>query len=352
MNLSIRRFVVGATVVVPILLSTACGGQSKSEITDRSVLTRFAPLPVAVPVKGGTPSDELVALGRMLYFDPRLSKGQDVSCNSCHPLTQYGADGKSTSMGYKGQRGDRNSPTVYNAAAQFVQFWDGRALDVEAQAKGPMLNPVEMAMPSGTAVVAVLKSMPGYVRAFRRAFPQDKNPVTFDHAAEAIGAFERQLVTPSRWDRFLHGDERALAADEIRGFNVFVESGCSTCHSGALLGGEAFQRLGLVAPYPDTSDPGRYKVTQKDPDRMVFKVAPLRNVARTAPYFHNGKVATLAEAVRQMGEYQLGRKIQKADADAIVTWLNVLTGDLPVNYTSPPDLPRSTARTPKPFSGD
>jgi cytochrome c peroxidase len=347
---TIQLFVTAATALAA--LTTAACAPRRSGISDRTTLSRFAPLPEVVPVKSGAPSEAAVSLGRLLYFDARLSKAQDVSCNSCHPLTSYGADGQPTSRGYKGQHGDRNSPTVYNAAAQFVQFWDGRAPDVEAQAKGPMLNPVEMAMPSGAAVEAVLRSMPEYVAMFRTAYPQDRNPVTFDHAAEAIGAFERRLMTPSRWDKFLQGEEAALSAEEKHGYNLFIENGCSTCHAGVLVGGEGFQRLGAATPYPDTADPGRYKVTQKETDRMVFKVPPLRNVAQTAPYFHNGKIATLQEAVRQMGEYQAGRKIGDSDAQAIMTWLNTLTGDLPGNYTAAPELPKSTAKTPKPDSAD
>lgn len=252
-----------------------------------------------------------------------------MSCNSSHPLTEYGADGNVTSRGYKGQQGDRNSPTVSNAAAQFVQFWDGCAPDVESQAKGPMLNPVETAIPSAAAVKSVLRSMPEYVAAFRRGFPDEKNPVMFDHAAKAIGAFERRLVTPSRWEKFLRGDEAALTADEMHGYNLFIEHGCSSCHSGVLVGGEGLPRLGAATPYSDTADPGRYKVTQKETDRMVFKAPALRNVAQRAPYFHSDKIAIPAEAELQMGRYQVGRKIGNPDAQAIVTWPNTLTGDLP-----------------------
>ena len=347
-----RITVLGASSLI-LLIGSACSTKPKeAEIADRSKLQRFAPLPEVIAAKGAPPSEELVSLGRMLYHDPRLSSSQKVSCNTCHPLSKYGADGEATSEGHKGQHGDRNSPTVYNAAAQFVQFWDGRAADVEAQAKGPVLNPVEMAMPSAKAVEAVLKSIPEYTAAFARAYPDGKDPVTFDHAAEAIAAFERKLVTPSRWDKFLRGDEAALTSEEKNGFNVFVDKGCAACHSGALVGGRAFQRLGVATPYPDASDPGRYKITHSDSDKMVFKIASLRNVAKTAPYFHNGKVSTLREAVGQMAEYQTGRKLTDAEADAIVAWLNALTGELPAGYIAPPELPQSTPRTPKPAAGD
>lgn len=343
---TIIAFLIGVGMIV-IGCRTRSGG---SEIADRKTLDRFATLPEVVPAHGTPPSQELISLGRMLYFEPRLSRSQTVSCNSCHPLARYGVDGQPTSMGYKGQHGNRNSPSVYNAAGQSIQFWDGRAPDVEEQAKGPLLNPVEMAMPSAKAVVQVLKSMPEYVAAFHRAFPKDRNPLTFDHATEAIGAFERKLLTPSRWDRFLQGEEATLTADEKGGFNIFVDAGCSGCHEGALVGGTTLQRLGGAKPYPDNSDPGRYNVTKDEGDRMFFKVPSLRNVAMTGPYFHNGRVATLQEAVTQMAEYQLGKKLSDGQVEAIVTWLESLTGELPADYIKEPVLPKSTPRTPKPVT--
>jgi cytochrome c peroxidase len=346
------RKITSFTVAFTALIVTGCGRPGGSTIADRTKLERFAPLPDVMVANAGSPSETLVALGRMLYFDTRLSKSQTVSCNSCHPLDRYGADRQRTSAGHQAQRGNRNSPTVYNAAAQFVQFWDGRAANVEEQAKGPLLNPVEMAMPSGRAVVDVLKSMPEYVALFRRAFPTDRNPVTFDHAAEAIGAFERKLVTPSRWDQFLRHDEAALSPEEKGGFNVFIDEGCANCHAGMLVGGNAFQRLGVGKPFPDTSDPGRYNVTKREGDRMFFKVPSLRNVAMTGPYFHNGKVGTLRDAVLQMANYQLGNKLSEPRAEAIVTWLKSLTGEPPADYIKPPELPRSTPRTPRPAATD
>jgi cytochrome c peroxidase len=334
-----------AILAVSVLLSVGCGKQSTT--VDPAKLTNFAVLPEA-PTAGARDFIAKIDLGRMLYYDARLSRSQTISCSSCHPLSAYGADGKATSDGHGGQRGTRNSPTVYNAALQFAQFWDGRAPDVEKQAQGPMLNPVEMAMRSEKAVAAVLKSMPGYVTAFRQAFPGDKDPVTFRHASEAIGLFERGLITPSRWDKFLKGDQTALTPEEKAGFNRFVATGCDTCHVGTLVGGGAFQKLGVMKEYPDTSDPGRYQVTQNQGDRMVFKVPSLRNVAMTAPFFHNGKVATLQDAVSQMAEYQTGRQLALADRDAIVTWLKSLTGEINAAYIKQPDLPKSTSRTPKP----
>ena len=311
----------------------------------------FAPLPEALASRSGPPIKEQVELGRMLYFDVRLSKSQTISCNSCHPLVKYGVDGQPTSEGYRGQHGDRNAPSVYNAAGHFAQFWDGRAADVEEQAKGPVRNPVEMAMPSDEAVVTVLRSMPEYVTSFRRAFPKIPDPVSMNNLGIAIGAFERTLLTPGRWDRFLQGDETVLTAEEKSGLKVFLATGCQTCHGGVFVGGDSFQKLGVGRPYFDISDPGRYRVTENLADRLVFKVPSLRNVAMTAPYFHNGKISSLAEAVRQMSGYQRGRQLSGAEIYAIVAWLGTLTGDLPADCFQEPVLPKSTEATPHPTTG-
>jgi cytochrome c peroxidase len=331
-----------------LMTGLACRRQA-SEAVDPARLQAFGALPDTVPPKTGQLTEEKIALGRMLYYEPRLSAEQKTSCNSCHGLDKYGVDGQPTSDGHKGQTGTRNSPTVYNAAGHFVQFWDGRAADVEEQAKGPVMNPVEMAMPSEAHVIAVLRSMPEYVEAFRKAFPGDKDPVSFDNMAVAIGAFERKLLTPARWDKFLRGDQAALTPEEKAGFNTFVAVGCTACHAGTYVGGNLFQKMGLMKPYPDQSDPGRFQVTKAESDRMFFKVPSLRNVEKTGPYFHNGKVARLEQAVAEMGEYELGRQLSQAEVRSIVTWLKALTGELPAEYIKPPVLPKSTARTPKPI---
>jgi cytochrome c peroxidase len=339
-----------AAILVTCLL-TGCGGEKTpgtSANIDQASLQLFEPLPDLMTSNTNLVTEEKVALGRMLYYEPRLSKSQQISCNSCHMLDKYGVDSEPTSDGHKGQKGTRNSPSVYNAAGQFVQFWDGRAADVEAQAKGPVMNPVEMAMPAESEVVAVIKSMPEYVEAFKKAFPDDKEPVSYDNMAKAIGAFERKLVTPSRWDKFLHQDQAALTAEERAGFNTFVETGCQTCHMGAYVGGNLFQKAGVVKPWPDTSDTGREQVTKSEADRMMFKVPSLRNIEKTGPYFHNGKTATLEEAVSKMGEYQLGKSLSPVQVNSIITWLKTLTGDLPADYIKLPPLPKSTAKTPKP----
>jgi cytochrome c peroxidase len=281
-----------------------------------------------------------VNLGRMLFYDPRLSKGRDVSCNSCHSLRDYGVDGKPVSSGHKGQLGGRNSPSVYYAAGQIAQFWDGRAPDVEEQAKGPVLNPVEMAMASEAEAVTTLRSIPGYRPLFREAFPDSAEPVNFDNMARAIGAFERRLVTPSRWDHFLAGERSALTQEEVAGHDEFMDGGCAACHTGPYVGGRMFQKLGAEKPWPVATDLGRMEVTKNAADRMVFKVPSLRNVEKTGPYFHNGKVATLDEAIRLMGDYQLSMKLQDRQVRQIVAWLKTLTGEIPSDYIRAPALPQ------------
>jgi cytochrome c peroxidase len=303
------------------------------------MLRRFKPLNETLAAAGAEPPAARIDLGRMLFFDTRLSRDGDLSCNSCHRLDRYGVDNRSTSVGAGGARGRRNAPSVYHAAGQFTSFWDGRAANVDEQALGPIVNPAEMAMPDGNAVVAVLRRIPGYVTGFRAAFPDEPSPVSFDNVGRAIGAFERQLVTPSRWDHFLAGNRRALTALEVEGLRLFNDLGCGTCHTGRLLGGSTFQKAGAVVPWPDQTDQGRFEVTGLASDRMLFKVPSLRNVARTAPYFHDGSVRTLEEAVTLMARHQTGDELSAKDVAAIVAWLGSLTGELPAGYIAPPQLP-------------
>jgi len=342
-------FAVAFAIAALVLTGIGCGKKAVvSEAVDPDALQMFAPLPKEVPPASGSLTEQQINLGRMLYYETRLSVEQKTSCNTCHQLDKYGVDGEPTSEGHKGQRGTRNSPTVYNAAGHVAQFWDGRAPTVEEQAKGPVTNPVEMAMPNEKTVTAVLKSMPEYVKAFKAAFPKDKDPVTFQNMATAIGAFERKLITPSRWDKFLQGDQTALTAAEKAGFNAFITAGCQTCHSGALLGATMYQRLGVIKPYPDQADQGRFQLTKSEADKMVFKVPSLRNIEKTGPYFHDGKVGTIEDAVARMSEYQVGKKLTPEQIQSIVTWLKSLTGEIPADYIKPPKLPESTPKTPKP----
>lgn len=315
---------------------------------DKAVLAAFGKLPTSIDRKEGPASDEMISLGRTLYYEDRLSKNHDLSCNSCHDLQNYGVDSKAFSPGHKGQLGGRNSPTVYNAAGRHVQFWDGRAADVEEQALGPIMNPVEMAMPSEQRVVDTLKSMPEYVEAFAKAFPGEEDPLTFTNVGKAIGAFERGLVTPSKWDRFLDGDDDALDDREKLGLKTFVETGCTSCHAGPYLGGTMFQKLGLVKPWESEKDLGRYEVTKNEADKMMFSVPTLRNIAKTGPFFHDGSVEHLDEAIALMAKHQLGKELSGDELKSIVVFLETLTGEIPHEYIAKPELPKSTKKTPKP----
>ncbi|MCL2626663.1 MAG: c-type cytochrome [Cystobacterineae bacterium] len=298
---------------------------------------------------GGKISNDLVDLGRMLYYETRLSKAHDVSCNTCHGLANYGVDGKTLSTGHRGQLGTRNSPTVYNASMQFVQFWDGRAKDVEEQALGPITNPVEMAMPvDGKRVVATLESIPEYADAFKKLFPNDAKPVSMENVGKAIGAFERRLITPAPFHKFIAGDTKALTEEEQRGLEAFHQVGCTSCHTGAGVGGTQYQKLGAVKAWPELHDKGLGDITKKAEDDYKFKVPTLLNVAKTAPYGHDGKMETLEEAVKMMAEYQLGKTVSDAEVKSIVVFLNTLTGEIPTDFIKEPSLPKSTAKTPKP----
>lgn len=307
----------------------------------------FGVLPKVAESKTIENTDELVALGRALYFDTRLSKGQGISCNTCHDLQKFGVDGQPTSPGHKGQRGERNSPTVYNSALQFAQFWDGRAADVEAQATMPITNPVEMAMADPASVVAVIKSVPGYEPLFKAAFPDEADAITLENAGKAVGAYERRLMTPSRFDEFMGGKTDALNEQELRGLRSYIEVGCTTCHAGPLLGGQIYQKWGLIKPVPNLADTGRHKVTGQDSDRFMFKVPQLRNITRTGPYLHDGSEADLSKVVAMMGEYQLGKTIPPEQIADIVAFMGALEGALPpADLISKPELPPNGPSTP------
>ena len=307
------------------------------------LLRRFKPLRTTLERDGFPRSAALIDLGHLLFFETRLSHNNVQSCNSCHSLEHYGVDHEPTSRGARGVRGTRNSPSVFQAAGHFAAFWDGRAANVEEQFAYPLLGPGEMAMRDRASVVAALAAIPGYVTAFAAAFPGEAQPISFDNIGRALGAFERGLVTPSRWDQYLRGDSTALSVTEIKGLKLFTSLGCMTCHTGELLGGSSFQKVGTALPWPNQTDQGRYQVTRLDADRMTFKVPSLRNVAVTGPYFHDGSVPDLSTAVRMMGKYQLGKELSPTSVAALVAWLQALTGKLPAAYIAPPPLPPSAA---------
>jgi cytochrome c peroxidase len=331
----VRMLVTGLVGLAFVAAGCRSGGQAAVTV-DTMELAMFAPLPPVMQDSANTITDAKVELGRALYYEPRLSAGRDISCNDCHDLHRYGADTGAVSVGHQGKLGGRNSPTVYNAAGHIAQFWDGRAPDVEAQALGPILNPVEMAMPDARTVIGRLRADAEYRRMFAAAFPGDRDPMTPTNLGRAIGAFERNLVTPSRWDRFLGGEDSALTDVEKAGFNAFVAAGCAGCHRGAYVGGGMYMKAGLVRSWPDTSDVGRMAITHEAADRMLFKVPSLRNVERTGPYFHTGTVRSLDTAVAWMARYQLGRELEPQQIGQIVTWLHTLTGPLPERYIARP----------------
>jgi len=344
-----RFFTRAAALVGLVFLASACAKPvDDAPVFNDDMLIFFSPLPERMEIEARPATKEQIDLGRMLYFENRLSKNHDISCNSCHDLNTFGVDNKKFSPGHKGELGGRNSPTVYNAGEYVAQFWDGRAADLEEQAQGPILNPVEMAMPDGDTVVATLKTIPGYVEAFKKAFPGQEDPVTYDNLGAAIGAFERGLMTPGRFDKFLKGDKAALTADEVKGLALFATLGCTTCHNGPAVGGSSFQRIGQIIPYDDTKDLGRFDVTKQAADKSVFKVPSLRNIEKTGPYFHNGRFDTLEETVRTMAKHQLGRTLKDGEIKSLVTFLKSLTGEPPKDYIAKPKLPESGPDTPKP----
>lgn len=286
-----------------------------------------------------------VELGKKLYFDPRLSKSGFISCNSCHNLSMGGTDNLKTSIGHNWQQGPINAPTVLNSSLNVAQFWDGRAADLKEQAGGPIANPGEMAS-SHTLAVDVIRSIPAYVREFKQVFGDDK--VNIDQVTQAIAEFEKTLVTPNaRFDQWLMGDKDAITKVELKGYELFKNSGCVACHNGEALGGTTFQKMGVVEPYQTKNGAeGLSAVTGKDADRFMFKVPTLRNVEMTYPYFHDGEAETLTEAVDVMGRLQLGKKFTDEENASIVAFLKTLTGDQPDFKL--PILPPSTDNTPQP----
>ena len=278
----------------------------------------------------------LVELGRTLYHEKRLSRDNSISCNSCHNTVGYGVDGEKFSLGFDGHLTGRNSPTSFNAFMHVAQFWDGRAPTVEEQAKGPILAGGEMAMPSADAVVKKLNKIDGYKALFETAFPKSDPPITYDNVGKAIGAYERLFVTPGPLDLLLGGKDDALSEVEKRGLQKFVTTGCVSCHTGNLLGGISYQKLGVVKPWPNQKDQGRYDLTKNEAEKMFFKVPSLRNIAKTGPYFHDGSATTLKQAVQMMATHQLGRELSNEDVSDIVAFMNSLTGKLNPAIAAPP----------------
>ncbi len=319
--LSVITSICGTTLVAFAAETTPTAAELRAKA--KSFIT---PLPDKMPgAEADLPAQ--IELGKKLYFEKRLSVNNKQSCNDCHPVDQNraGADNEPTSEGVHGKRGDRNSPTTLNAGFHFTQFWDGRAKDLVEQAKGPVLNPVEMAMPDEKEVIRRLEADADYPKMFKAAFPGEPTPISYQNFARAVAAFERTLVTRDRFDDFLKGDDKALNASELQGLNLFLTTGCITCHVGPTIGANMYQKMGIINPYSNTNDVGRIKVTGEEWDEYRFKVPSLRNVALTFPYFHDGKTADLQAAAKQMAHMQLGKALTDPETTAISAFLGSLS---------------------------
>jgi len=341
-----------AFMFIMCLMLSACTKSKKEDAAKKkqadeallqNALTYFKALPEVAENPANPITDAKVKLGQLLYHEKALSLDNTISCNSCHDLAKFGVDNLPTSPGVGGTLGTRNSPTVFNAALDFVQFWDGREPDVEAQAGGPIVNPVEMAMPDQKAVVERLKKNEKYVALFTEAFPGEKDPVTYENLKKAIGAFERLLLTPSRFDAYLNGDLATLTDKEKKGMQSFIESGCITCHVGANLGGTMFHKFGLFKGYWEETntkiiDQGKFDVTKNETDRFFFKVSGLRNIEKTAPYFHDGSVNDLGEAIKVMSVLQLNKELDEQKTADILAFLKALNGTPPAKLIKVPEL--------------
>lgn len=294
--------------------------------------------------------NSLYQLGKALFYDPRLSASQSLSCHNCHHLGLGGADQQETSIGHGWRSGRRNSPTILNSGLNPTQFWDGRAADLEEQAASPLQEQTEMNNTT-ERIVQTLASMPTYQELFSKSFPEAQHNVTMENISSALAFFQSRLTTPnSRFDQFISGDINALSETELDGLALFMDRNCASCHYGNMIGGKDFHRFGrLLDPKagvrPD-SDFGRYEVTGLDPDKFVFRVAPLRNVALTRPYFHSGKVWRLHEAVEVMAHAQLGFSVKRSEAKSIAAFLRTLTGTTP--EVTIPVLPAPESSTPQP----
>jgi cytochrome c peroxidase len=304
----------------------------------------FGSLPQVILSEKNPVTPEKVKLGKILFYETRISVDGTVSCARCHPISLYAADGLKKSIGNNCKLNPRNAPTIFNGAGQISAHWIGNRIDVEDQAKQSVIGPPSFGMPFYAEVEKKLKEIKGYGPLFKEAFPKDKNPVTMDNFAKAVGAFERTLVTPSRFDAFVKGDQTAFMEPQKRGLKTFIETGCITCHSSAYVGGQMYQKFGIFEPYwkytkSKDVDEGRYVVTKNESDKYVFKVPMLRNVEMTSPYFHDGSVAKLDDAVWVMGKIQLGRDLTKSQMEGIAAFLKSLTGKIPEDAIKVPLLP-------------
>ncbi len=338
-----KRFTFFLMICIMIVcLSKVVHAQENAVLNQAKGL--FGPLPKVIESKDNPITPAKVELGKMLFYDTRISVDGTVSCFKCHWFNLYATDGLKKSIGNKYKLNPRNSPTVFNAAGQISQHWIGNRVSVEDQAKQALIGPPSYGLASYVDAVNKLKSIKGYTPLFQKAFPGEKEPVNADNFGKAVGAFERVLVTPSPFDDFLKENAKALTQKEQTGLKTFVELGCAGCHSGAYLGGQMYQKFGLTQAYWKLThsteiDSGRYAVTKNMADLYVFKVSILRNVEMTAPYFHDGSVDHLQDAVKIMAQLQMGKTLTDAEAGEIVAFLNSLTGQIPEEALRVPILP-------------
>ena len=334
---------LAAFVFVPVLAATLFAADADLELRDQAKAI-FGVLPASMPSPGNPITPEKVKLGATLFWEPRISVDRTVSCVKCHPLGLYATDGLKKALGNNCRENPRNAPTVFNAASQISAHWIGNRTGVEDQAKQALIGPPSFGMPDYASVEKVLKGMQGYVAMFKAAFPGEKDPVTAENFAKAVGAFERTLVTPSAFDDFLLGKTDALTSRQIRGLRAFMDTGCMTCHFGPFLGGQMYQKFGMFEPYEkytksEKVDEGRFAVTKNLDDKFFFKVPVLRNVAETPPYFHDGSVSKLTDAVVIMAKIQLGKDLEQDQAGDIAAFLDSLTGRIPQAVLIVPVLP-------------
>jgi len=334
------------TVIIMLYVLVETAFAADDETLMKRASQTLGPLPASMPAQENPITNEKVQLGKMLFYEARISADGTVSCAKCHPMALYAADGLKKSIGHDCKENPRNDPTVFNAARQISEHWIGNRTSVEDQAKQALVGAPSFGMPSYEAVEKILRSYKEYEILFKAAFPSDKEPVTVDNFAKAIGAFERTLVTPAPFDSFLKGNKDALTDKQKRGLELFMDQGCVGCHFSPFVGGQMYQKFGLFEPYQkytksEKVDEGRYAVTKNENDKFVFKVPVLRNVAMTPPYFHDGAVDKLEDAVWIMGKIQLGKDLSKAQIQDIVAFLHALTGEIPEDALTVPILPSS-----------
>jgi cytochrome c peroxidase len=330
-------------ILIAFLMTLSAAGRGEETLLSQARQI-FGSLPQVIVSEKNPVTPEKVSLGKILFYETRISVDGTVSCARCHPVSLYAADGLKKSIGNNCKVNPRNAPTLFNAAGQISAHWIGNRVDVEDQAKQAVIGPPSFGMSSYEAVEKRLKEITGYTPLFQKAFSGEKDPVNVDNFSKAVGAFERTLVTPSRFDVFLKGDQTALTDPQKKGLKTFIETGCIMCHSSAYVGGQMYQKFGLIEPYwkytkSETIDEGRYAVTKNEADKYVFKVPVLRNVEKTPPYFHDGSVSQLEEAIWIMGKVQLGRDLTKPQVEEIHAFLRSLTGEIPEDAMKVPLLP-------------